>query len=358
MANDPRDLDGSRLQRALHLLGRDPALRTELVRWLKTAEARLVYSGSVRDEVTGPIVDALHTDEDRYDKSLDDGTRFQFLYRTKIAREFLMADREHPSHVWEPQTTRLLRYLTQRSDGDVLIGGAYFGDHAVLLGCQLRDTGRWVHCFEPNADQAAMLGVNARLNGLVNMRIQQLGLWRTSSDRLRLDGFDSFANAVPAADGEEGFSTVSMDDYCETSACRLGVIMLDIEGAELAALEGARHVLERDRPSVVFEVHRDYVDWSQGLGNAPICRLLGDAGYHLFAVRDFNSHQEMGDRRVELVPVDTVYLEGPSHGFNMLAVPNRELLDVPLFRLVDHVSPKLLRHKAPHLHHPVDGLPA
>lgn len=150
MSNDPRDLNCQKLKQALALLGRDAQLRKQMIEWLKEAEKVIDYTGSVRDDVTGPIVDALHTDDDQYEKTLNDGTRFELLYRTKIARDFLLSQRQHPSHVWEPQTTRLLQHLAAHTQGDVLIGGAYFGDHAILLGRQLKDSGRKVHCFEPS----------------------------------------------------------------------------------------------------------------------------------------------------------------------------------------------------------------
>lgn len=357
MSNDPRDLDGQKLKQAMLKLGRNPGLRQELIDWLKKAEDTLGYDGSVRDDVSGPIIDALHTDDDRYAKSLADGTQYEFLYRTKIARDFLLAKLAHPTHVWEPQTTRLLRHLASQTQGDVLIGGAYFGDHAILLGKQLAPAGRVVHCFEPNEAQSGMLARNTTLNNLSNLRIQRLGLWDQSSQRLKLDGFDSFANVVEASAEEEGFQTIRIDDYCQAQNAHLGVIMLDIEGAELRALQGAARVLKEDRPAVVFEVHRDYVDWTHGMAKTPICTLLGELGYDIYAVRDINGNQEMGERQVELVPMDSVYLQGPPHGFNMVAVPDPQWLANPLFKVVPNVSPKLLKHRAPELHHPLDGFP-
>ena len=113
MSNDPRDLDGQRLRSAMHRLGRDPALRAAMLALLKRAEGSLDYRGPVRDDITGPIADALHGDDDRYQKTLADGTQFRFLFRTKIARDFLMSETEHPTHVWEPQTTRLLLELSR-----------------------------------------------------------------------------------------------------------------------------------------------------------------------------------------------------------------------------------------------------
>ena len=101
-SNDPRDLDGKRLQQAMQTLGRDPALRARLIALLRESEAQIACEGSVRDDVTGPVIDALHLDTDQYEKVLADGTRFQFLYRTKIARDFLLSESEHPTHVLEP----------------------------------------------------------------------------------------------------------------------------------------------------------------------------------------------------------------------------------------------------------------
>ncbi|MFW7342516.1 FkbM family methyltransferase [Pollutimonas sp. H1-120] len=348
-----------KLQQALLRLGRNEALRHELLDWLKQAEKRLEGPSpfAVRDEITGPIVDALHTNEDKYEKTLEGGVRFQFLYRTKIAREFLLSAREHPTHVWEPQTTRLLQYLARNTKKDILIGGAYFGDHAILLGRQLEDSDRLIHCFEPDISQSGMLKINAEINNLDNMRIHPLGLWRESNQHLKLEGFDSLASSV-VADNEPGaFATVSIDDYMATQGRACGLIMIDIEGGELNVLQGSATTLKQDKPVIVFEVHRDYVDWTNGLLATPICSLLTNAGYQIFAIRDFNSNQEMGQRPIELIPADKVYLEGPSHGFNMLAIQDKELISNALFSIVENVSPKLLRHKNPALHHPLDGLP-
>lgn len=356
MTNDPRDLDGRRLRDAMHRLGRHPALRDAMLDLLRRAERDLGDAGPVRDDVTGPIADALHDDDDRYERTLADGTRVRFLFRTKIARDFVMSAGERPSHVWEPQTTRLLLELAGDLRGDVIVGGAYFGDQAILVARHL-PAGGTVHCFEPNRDQAGMLAGNVALNALGNVQVHRAGLWSASGQRLRLDGFDSFANAVAAGESDaDTFDTVTIDDHRARHGLRVGLIQLDIEGAEYGALQGARRTLEEDRPHVVFEVHRHYVDWSEGLARTPLCRYLAGLGYALYAVRDFNTHFEMGGRPIELVPVDSVYLEGPPHGFNMLAVRDPARVSGPAFRIVEHVSPKLLAHKDPALHHPVGGL--
>lgn len=354
--NDPRDLSGKRLQQAMKYVGRDPKLRADLLDFLQKAEERIDYSGSIREDITGPIVDALHDGNEIYEKTLSDGTRFRFYYRTKIARDFLMSPDAHPNHVWEPQTTRLMLKLSGECENDVLVGGAYFGDHAILVAKHIAPRGGKVHCFEPNTDQAGMLIENMQLNQLSNLVVNHKGLWSKSNSVFKLDGFDSYASTRHALEGEGGFETITIDDYCATQGRHIGLIQMDIEGGELAAMQGAQKTLIEDNPDIVFEIHRHYVDWSNGLENTEIVRFLENLGYTVYAVRDFNSHHDMGNKPVELIPAGKVYLEGPPHGFNMLALHDPLRLQSPFYRIVEGVSPKLLAHKDPALHHPFDGL--
>lgn len=349
----------SKLEQAMLVIGQDAASRRKVISLCLDIEKNLEFKqASIRDEITGPIVDAMHHEDMVLEKSLADGTRFKFLYRTKIARDFVMAEPEHPDHVWEPQTTKLLLTLAGKAK-NALIGGAYCGDQVVLMAKRMVANGGVCHAFEPNPDQLSMLRQNAELNGLSNIQSWRLGLWSNSDSHLTLVGDDSFASAVESAgDNQNGFSTITVDDYvAQQKLPGLDLIMLDIEGAELAVLKGAGSVLSApagQAPNVVFEVHRHYVDWSNGLENTEIVQLMQGFGYHVFAVRDFNSNVNMAGKRIELIPPADVYLEGPPHGFNMLAIKDLGLIDPALFKICHHVSPKLLWHKAPELHHPLD----
>src|SRR6185369_8073716 len=197
-------------------------------------------------------------------------------------------------------------------------------------------------------------------NGLTNILPRPEGLWHDSTTNLKLVGYDSFANAEVAEAGDDSFKTVTIADYLAAQGVsQLDLIVLDIEGAELGALQGAETFLAQPKgeaPDILFEVHRHYVDWSNGLADTEIGRLLTGHGYTLFALRDFNSNYDLSGRPVELIPADAVYLEGPPHGFNMVAVKDASVFDNPGYRILRDVSPKLLRHKDPALHHPVGGL--
>lgn len=352
-------MDQKKLLASLSLIAARPGWRELFIEHLLQFERAIAVAGvDVREEVIGPLVDALFDDDQVVRKELADGTRLDFLYRSKIARDFLLSAPARPDHAWEPQTSRLLVELAGQAC-QVLVGGAYFGDQAILLAQQAARNKGTVHAFEPNPEQRRMLMHNAELNGLRNIVARPEGLWDDSSTTLKLVGYDSFAHPEVSEDSS-GFQTTTIEDYLKAAGVeRLDLIMLDIEGAELRALRGAAAFLAQpvgQAPDVVFEVHRDYVDWSEGLENTAIVRYLQDFGYQVFAVRDFNSNVAMGSKPIELIPADAVYLEGPPHGFNMVAVKDAGRFDGAPYKICRHVSPKLLRHKDPALHHPTDGL--
>ncbi len=345
---------------ALARIGVTEAWRQAMVRQLIAFEGQIQAPGvDVREELTGPLVDAMYDDDQVVRKTLSSGVTFEFLYRSKIARDFVMSQPEHPDHAWEPQTSRILVNLA-KGKRQVVIGGAYFGDHAVLIAREIAGNGGVVHAFEPNTQQRGMLMRNAELNGLTNVLPRPEGLWHDSTTNLKLVGYDSFANAEVAEAGDDTFKTVTIADYLTAQGVlKLDLIVLDIEGAELGALQGAEPFLAQPKgqaPNILFEVHRHYVDWSNGLANTPIARLLTGHGYSLYGLRDFNSNYDLAGRPVELIPMDAIHLEGPPHGFNMVAVKDPAVFDGPGYAIVRDVSPKYLRHKDPKLHHPIGGL--
>jgi FkbM family methyltransferase len=354
-------MNTDRLLAAFVNISQKPEWRFRFIQQMVAFEKQIQSPGlDVREDVTGPLVDALFDDNQIVTKELSDGTVLEFFYRSKIARDFLMSEPDRPDHVWEPQTTRLLVKLA-RNAKHVVIGGAYFGDQAILVAKEIAKTGGIVHAFEPNNDQRKMLMRNAELNSLSNIHCFGEGLWDNSSSTFGLEGYDAFAHTEAVdSDRRDVFRTVTVDEYLKAEGVvSLDLLMLDIEGAELRALMGAVSFLAQPvgrAPNVVFEVHRSYVDWACGLENTEIVRYLIDLGYCVFAVRDFHSNYDLSHKPIEIIPANAVYLEGPPHGFNMVAVKDISLLTGPDFRLCERVSPKLLRHKVAELHHPIGGL--
>src|SRR2546430_1158537 len=306
----------AKLVDAIRSLGADECLRDRMVALCHAAERRLgLGHGDVRETITGPIVDALHAPGMMLRKELADGAVFDFAYRSKIARDFVLSPDLKPDHVWEPQTTRLLLHFARKARHAV-IGGGYIGDHAVLVARAMQAHGGICHAFEPNLEAAGLMRRNADNNRVTNLTVSELGLLNEDDCHLMLVGNDSHAHPVLAksSDTAEKFTTVTLDSYGNAQGIEpLDLLMLDIEGGEQAALEGAAGFLRRPKgeaPAVVFEIHRSYVDWSNGLDRTSPVRLMLDTGYTVFAIRDFQSNVPMCDCLIELLPLDAVHLEG------------------------------------------------
>ena len=356
-------LDHAGLARALALAGQSVDVRNQVFEALRRAEVAADDAAAFRETVRWPLVLALLQDVVSHEVILENGLVFEVGPDSRIDMAFLLSTQLHPDHVWEPQTTRLVVALA-RGAINVIVGGAYIGDQ-VLPMAQAMGAAGVVHAFEPMEHAFQRLLHNIARNSMENVVPNRLSLWDSSDVQLRVSGQLALASSsafegVPG-DDDEVVTGITIADYERRAGLSsIGLITLDTEGGEERALIGASEILRRpvgEAPNVVFEIHREYVDWSDGLEKTPVVQLLQQFGYHVFAIRDFHSNYPMDGLPIEIVPIDRVYLEGPPHGFNALAVKDPGLIDQLGLKVVADVSPKLLVHKDPALHHPTDGLP-
>lgn len=300
---------------------------------------------NVRDITSGPLADELFMGE-KFEKQLENGIKINFVYNSKIAREFLLSSPEVPNHVWEPQTTKLLLHFSKNAR-NVIIAGAYFGDQAIPVAHNIKGGGV-CHTFEPNKNNSDLIIENAKLNGLSNVLINNLALWNKSNEKLVFEGEDALASTITASEATENvLHTITIDDYVtQNNVGEVNLLMIDVEGSEIKVLEGAKEMLLKHKPVVVFETHSLYNDWSNGLGNSDSVKLMTDLGYEVYAVREFHQNIDTGEMPVELLPTNRTYCEiPPHHGFNMLAVPSKNLIENDLFKIVFDLSPKLILPK-------------
>ena len=346
---------------ALAQAGCRESVRRELFDVLRRAEIQSDEPAKFRELVRWPLIVALLRDTGRHQVALANGLIFEVGPDSRIEKALLLSTVVHPDHVWEPQTTRLLVALAGGAKHAV-VGGAYIGDQVLPIAREMGPNGI-VHAFEPMGDAFARLVRNLAINQVGNVEANQLGLWDESEVQLELSGDLALASSAKASaqgngSGEAVQSTTVMRYLAARGIDSIDLIMLDTEGGEERALRGAESLLGQPvgtAPNVVFEIHRDYVDWSSGLEKTPVVELLVGHGYEVFAVRDIHGNHPMGDQPVEVVPVATTYLEGPSHGFNMLAIKDPQLIGRLGLEVVEGVSPKLIPDKDPALHHPRSG---
>lgn len=312
----------------------------------------------MRIKILYPLLDEIYTPGETLELELECGLKLSYLYRSNIAKEILLRAIDIPNHAWEPMTTECVRLAIRWKSGSVLVGGAYFGDHSLIAAHELKgkDKDDIVLCIEPNDEQRTLLICNAKANNLQERLKAIRGiLWENSGRHFELEATDSHAAVKPSNDN--GIKSSTINSLTSASGCEeLALILLDIEGSEEAALRGATEWLEKpskEAPIIIVEVHRNYVDWSEGLDRTSIVSFLHRHGYHIYALRDCQSNQDLGILKPEIIPLDSVYLEGPPHGFNLICSKDPAFFSNSRFRVVTNVSPKYLRHRNPKLHAPI-----
>jgi FkbM family methyltransferase len=345
--------DNSMLAEALAAAGKDQKLRNAIFDALRQAELESHDPTAFREQVRWPLILSLLSEAKTHSVTLENGLIFEVSPDSRIEQALLLSTEAHPDHVWEPQTTRLLTALAAETS-NVIVGGAYIGDHVLFLARAVEKSGV-VHAFEPMQRPFDRLLHNLKVNDIQNVIANRMGLWDRGRVTLTVEGHLGLASSKEEDNTSgERIESISIDEYVESRQISpVGLIMLDTEGGEEKALTGARETIAKDAPNIVFEIHRHFVDWSEGLEKTSIVEFLHSRGYSVFAVRDFHNNYRMADHPIEIIPVNRVYLEGPPHGFNALATTDPNLVKRLDLRIVENVSPKLLLHKDPALHQPI-----
>lgn len=193
--------------------------------------------------------------------------------------------------VWEAATLAAIEKAY--TGGDIITAGAYFGDFLPFLSRLAAARAAHVLAFEPNAVNFACATVTCAINTLSNCRLIRGGLG-ASPARLTIKTHDDngqpLGGASRVVEGRPGSERARFDEIdihtidATVGEASVGLIQLDIEGQELAALEGARQTIARSRPLLVLEAHGP-VDF----GQAPFMKqLAAKFGYQQIAAHNQN----------------------------------------------------------------------
>ena len=154
-------------------------------------------------------------------------------------------------HAGEPEFDLLPSLV---SAGDTVIDvGANVGHYAVGLSRIVGTQGR-VIAFEPILETFAILASNVLAANCGNVTLVNAAV----SDKSEVVGMSvpqengsaNYYQAKISGDGDRSVFTLSLDIL---DLPRVSLIKIDVEGHEISVLEGARQVIERDRPALIVE---------------------------------------------------------------------------------------------------------
>jgi FkbM family methyltransferase len=185
--------------------------------------------------------------------------------------------------------------------GDVFVDiGANFGMHAIYAAKLVGNAGS-VTGFEPAPDNLRLLRRNIELSG-VRERVTVVPQAVSNSPERFLTFYmpdeevavTASLKPVQARMTPVRVENVRFDEYWGASRRAIALMKIDVEGAELDVLRGARETLLRERPPLVIEVH----------GFA-----LPDFGASVADLRAFLTELEYRERRLEGEATDETYFQ-------------------------------------------------
>jgi FkbM family methyltransferase len=218
---------------------------------------------------------------------------------------------------YEPQETRVVRQLLRPGDFAIDVGANY-GWFSTVMATAVAPSG-CVWAVEPSPPALRVLKENVKLNPHLPIRILPVALGKSAS-RVGIHVF----RGLPT--GHSSVSSLGRDDFdvheCESrtldsllneSEQSPVLVKLDVEGSELAILEGSEEIL-RSKRAPIWLIEVNY-ETTQALGRRPadlLAELRSCANYHVFRVE---AGGLVDERRPENAP----------HGSSWLCVPSSRM---------------------------------
>lgn len=140
--------------------------------------------------------------------------------------------------------------------GDVVLDcGACIGEISVLMAGLVGIHGE-VHLFDPVPLHTRYCQLQASLNPVIAhvLHINELAVGDISQKAF---GIQNDSNSIsPGGLSIDSYSTTSLDDYASNKELsRVNVIKMDVEGAEMAALEGASQIIREFKPRLAISAY-------------------------------------------------------------------------------------------------------
>lgn len=258
------------------------ALLDRLVPHVTTpSEARAVLLAF--DQQRTPTTFQVRLGEDDLARAELDGFTL-WLDRRDVSVSAVILDRK----AWEPHIERVLRDVLRPGDTFVDIG-ANVGYHTFLAASLVRATGRVV-AFEPDAENCRLLWLSRHENDADHVTIVPNALDRTPGLRYLATHLGSNGGLVETEldairNGRGVFVQAQpLDEVADATQGTIRLMKVDVEGAELAVLDGARKLLTTAKPPphLIVEFSVEMTKRVSGVDPATALQsLLDDYGYRL-----------------------------------------------------------------------------
>lgn len=199
----------------------------------------------------------------------------------------------------------------------VLDVGANFGQMSLLFSALVGDGGT-VYSFEAQKFVFDVLNMNIAANGIANVRTFNVAVMRDSEgsvsfpapDFSLFPSYGSFGVDEKRADGPQ-VKKLRIDDL--KIGGEIGLMKIDIQGADLQAMQGARETIMRARMPIVFEYEKeydkifdvefaDYLRFMEEIGYKAL-RVIGRSNILIVPAEDFSRYSDLYGVRKDMAPI-------------------------------------------------------
>ena len=143
----------------------------------------------------------------------------------------------------------------------IIDAGAFIGDSALVLS---QYTDAYVHCFEPMSKSFRLIEKTIRLNGVKNIIAVNAAL-SDYSGKVEFSLIDSGTGSKAVESGDlfdhEEVEVMTLDEYVLKNNLEVGLIKVDVEGAEQAFLRGARETIFAQKPVLIISIYHNPEDF-------------------------------------------------------------------------------------------------
>ncbi len=240
-----------------------------------------------------------------------DGLRLLLSAGSETGRAIFVTGR------YEPNELCLLQKMLRPGMTFVDVG-ANTGLYTLFAAKKIGPTGR-VLAFEPSSREYETLEQNIAVNALKNVR----AIKRAVSNRdgevellvasLKNSGHNTlgkFGYAATFPEGTERVGVEQLDNFLSRERYeRVDVIKMDVEGAELAALQGAMDTLRRLHPALLVEISDRTLE-HQGASSREVLDLLASEGYRFYGFDEQTGFPRPLERKPRFDSENVVALAG------------------------------------------------
>ena len=152
-----------------------------------------------------------------------------------------------------------------RGKKSVIDVGAHIGLVSLPISSVLASEGK-VFAFEPSKTNRKYLNYHIKTNAIKNIETLDVLVGKKNQDNITFyeDSADNGMNSVVNLQGKGDFievtkSEISLDKFCKAKVIQPEIIKIDVEGAEINVIEGARQTLLAFRPTIFLSVHPEHI---------------------------------------------------------------------------------------------------